>query len=149
MSRKSRCSLLLLWRYSSSPERPLLRSRCAAASAAAPTWTTGCSAAPETSESTPEPATTRRAAARATTLSRASRGTTRSTGRRGTTGSKAMSARMQSSAAPGMTKGAGARTARPNDGAKDILDCGQGTDIVYFTEADVVSDDCEIKDRSE
>ena len=60
-----------------------------------------------------------------------------------------MSARMQSSAAPEMTRCAGARTARPNDGAKDILDCGQGTDIVYFTEADVVSDDCEIKDRSE
>jgi Ca2+-binding RTX toxin-like protein len=32
---------------------------------------------------------------------------------------------------------------KPDDGARDILDCGQGTDTVYFTDADVVSDDCE------
>jgi Ca2+-binding RTX toxin-like protein len=50
---------------------------------------------------------------------------------------------------PGDDKVRGGSHGKPNDGAKDILDCGQGTDIVYFTEADVVSDDCEIKDRSE
>ena len=33
---------------------------------------------------------------------------------------------------------------RPDDGAIDILDCGQGTDTVYFTPGvDEVSDNCE------
>ena len=35
---------------------------------------------------------------------------------------------------------------RPDDGARDILDCGQGTDTVYFTPGvDEVSDDCEVE----
>jgi Ca2+-binding RTX toxin-like protein len=35
---------------------------------------------------------------------------------------------------------------RPNDGVRDILDCGDGTDTVYFVEGqDRVGDDCEIR----
>ena len=35
---------------------------------------------------------------------------------------------------------------RPNDGVKDVLDCGPGVDTVYFTPGqDVVRDNCEIE----
>ena len=33
---------------------------------------------------------------------------------------------------------------RPDDGARDILDCGQGTDTVYFTPGVDVVSDCEM-----
>lgn len=34
---------------------------------------------------------------------------------------------------------------RPNDGARDVLDCGDGTDTAYFTpDQNVVHDECEI-----
>lgn len=34
---------------------------------------------------------------------------------------------------------------QPNDGARDVLDCGDGTDTAYFTPGqDVVHEDCEI-----
>ena len=33
---------------------------------------------------------------------------------------------------------------RPDDGTRDVLDCGDGTDTVYYVEGqDVVNDDCE------
>ena len=39
---------------------------------------------------------------------------------------------------------------QPDDGARDVLDCGQGTDMVYFTPGvDEVSDDCEIENPPE
>lgn len=33
---------------------------------------------------------------------------------------------------------------RADDGARDVLDCGDGTDTVYYTGADTVRDNCEI-----
>ena len=46
---------------------------------------------------------------------------------------------------PGDDKVRGGSHGQANDGARDVLDCGQGTDTVYFTAGvDEVSDDCEI-----
>jgi Ca2+-binding RTX toxin-like protein len=50
---------------------------------------------------------------------------------------------------PGDDKVRGGSHGNANDGAKDILDCGQGMDTVYFTDVDVVSDDCEVENPPE
>ncbi len=48
------------------------------------------------------------------------------------------------SGGPGDDLVRGGTPARPNDGARDVLDCGEGTDTVYYVEGqDVVHDDCE------
>ena len=51
---------------------------------------------------------------------------------------------------PGDDKVRGGSHGNPDDGARDVLDCGRGTDMVYFTPGvDEVSDDCEIPNPPE
>lgn len=38
----------------------------------------------------------------------------------------------------------GGTVERPNDGARDVLDCGEGTDTAYFVEGQDALRDCEI-----
>ena len=50
------------------------------------------------------------------------------------------------SGGPGDDLVRGGTVERPNDGARDVLDCGEGTDTAYFVEGQDTVIDCEITD---